>query len=194
MESGIGEINRGEKMVSLTVCSGCDDFSWEFTGNPAWGDCGTAPCCKVAQTNPCQLDKCPNPNRKKQRHMAREAAEQRERRDAEFLDELPKRTMLGLFDDFYSIAEREDQKSAEECWRYDRLRDEIRKRLGGDDQPMIHIMTKVEGPYKYCTDCGCEMVWSNPVHPTPTWMCPSCVYDRMKSAEAEVKRLSKLLD
>lgn len=38
------------------------------------------------------------------------------------------------------------------------------------------------GPYERCTDCGERMVWSSEEH-KESWMCPSCVWHRMVSAE-----------
>lgn len=48
-----------------------------------------------------------------------------------------------------------------------------------------------KGPFERCHDCGARMMWSDPDAPAPSWMCPRCVYWRMRRAEEELARVSR---
>ena len=59
-----------------------------------------------------------------------------------------------------------------------------------------------DGPTSHCSDCGRRMVWerkpaqpTGDTYPSPgSWMCPRCVMERCRRAEAKVERLTKERD
>lgn len=81
------------------------------------------------------------------------------------------------------------------CRDRNALRDEIAEALAaaearGREEERDALKLEVEklrgspepGPYPACSDCGRAMVWSGR-EGSPAWMCPECVYRRLRSGE-----------
>lgn len=78
------------------------------------------------------------------------------------------------------------------CRRLATLIDKVREDLAAENE-RLRGGSAESIPFRDCTDCGRAMVWSNPEQDCPTWMCPRCCHQRMKTAEARIARLEAAL-